>query len=140
MKIIILLFAIALAGCQSQTATRTVLPVPMPVPPAPVAMKTTTVKLAMVKVAALPTVNTVQFIYPADASNYVWSVQMSTDLQGWTTLQSGMQGAPSGPFTVMPSMPCAFYRMMGTSVTLDPNNLIFIRADNNKVGVGPLAP
>ena len=58
---------------------------------------------------------TVPFIYPPDASNYVWSEEMSTDLVSWQTIQICVPGAPSGALSVKITLPQAFYRLRGTS-------------------------
>lgn len=53
------------------------------------------------------------FIYPPNMTNFTWSLQSSTDLRTWTTLVSGMSGAPSGYLTLTNNGSCCFFRMKG---------------------------
>lgn len=117
--------AVVLAGCQSQ-------PVPSPSgapsaltpPPLPAVVKKSAVAVKTTTPVARPPV---LFIYPADATNYVWSLVSSTNLQlamtNWTIVASNMVGVPAGNFSAIATNPCMYYRMAGT-----PNALYSLKA------------
>jgi hypothetical protein len=58
--------------------------------------------------------NFVAFIYPADRSNYTWSVEASTDLKTWITVASNMLFGGDTEWTQpTTTSPVQFYRMRG---------------------------
>jgi hypothetical protein len=58
---------------------------------------------------------TPNFIYPADMTNYSWTLQRSTDFKktwvNWMTWPKGLEAG--GTMTITTTNPCEFYRMVG---------------------------
>ena len=56
------------------------------------------------------------FIYPPDATNYIWTLQSSRDLLHWRDVITfaRMTNAASGYYSVSNEAPMMFYRMKGT--------------------------
>ena len=54
-------------------------------------------------------------IYPADMTNYVWTLQESTNLTPWTDIQTFAQGTNSGTFVITNRPPATFWRMKANS-------------------------
>ena len=55
----------------------------------------------------------VPFIYPADMTNYTWTLERSDDLGHWVPVDSFGNGLPEAPYDIPATDACGFYRMRG---------------------------
>ena len=118
----IFLLLIGLCAVASPIADRLkALKVKKPAPlQSPKAASVQAVKPMLIVVPLTMRTNTVVFRYPANGSNYVWSMQYSTDLKHWTDIPGDYFGWPPATtnkpvrFETNASSPrCLFYRMKG---------------------------